>query len=578
MAIRIIHIGTGSRGRHWLEIVRDYPHATSVAFVDKDAKALDEARKLVGQSSAQFYSDLSTALREVPADVALITSPSFLHAEHALQVLETGLTVLTEKPFATSLSDAQQVIHKARAVGKHLSVAENYRFFPAERTVGQWLAEERLGRIATVVCVDRRNQPPSDQAPWVESMDYPQLGEIAVHHFDSFRYLFHRNAVNIMARTFNPSGSLYRCGASTEALIEMEGNLPILYFGTLVSHRYEYSLAIEGENGCLWTDRKRVWWRKKGARFFSPVKLVPVPKGDELPYPRAGTTSILNQVHDAVLQNKEAETSGRDNFWTLAMVETAARSVEQARKVSISEMVNTIAPENGNLASQPDVQPQLTAGEREVRMNGSSIPSVTPRGSKPKTLVIGWDAADAELVEQWCAEGLLPNIARMKSNGTWARMETTASTVHVSAWPSIFTGTAPDKHGLYHAYVMSPGQQSPMRPRPDQSPVPFLWKILGDQGKRCMVMDAFLTCPLQNLNGIQIVDWGSWSHFWDTTITPATLKADLEKKFGRYPAEDHSKVGMSPPSDFQGFHQRLLAGVAKKTEVIKWLMERDDWD
>jgi predicted AlkP superfamily phosphohydrolase/phosphomutase len=213
-----------------------------------------------------------------------------------------------------------------------------------------------------------------------------------------------------------------------------------------------------------------------------------------------------------------------------------------------------------------------------VRTNVSSVPCVKPRGSRLKTLVIGWDAADAELVEQWCGEGLLPNIARMRSNGTWARMETTASMVHVSAWPSIFTGTTPDKHGLYHAYVMSPGQQGPVRPRPDQSPFPFLWKLLSDQGKHCIVMDAFLTCPLQGFNGSQIVDWGSWSHFWETTIAPAALKRELEKRFGRYPAEDHSKVGMAPPSDFDGFHRRLLQGVAKKTDVVKWLMEREGWD
>ena len=130
----------------------------------------------------------------------------------------------------------------------------------------------------------------------------------------------------------------------------MEGNLPIAYFGTFMSHRYEYSLLIEGENGSLWTDRKRVWWRKKGGDFFCPVKLVAVPKGDELPYPRAGTTSLLNQVRDAVLQNKEAETSGRDNFSTLAMVAAAARSAEEGRRVSVSEVVNAIASENGDLA------------------------------------------------------------------------------------------------------------------------------------------------------------------------------------------------------------------------------------
>ena len=101
--------------------------------------------------------------------------------------------------------------------------------------------------------------------------------------------------------------------------------------------------------------------------------------------------------------------------------------------------------------------------------------------------------------------------------------------VHVSAWPSIFTGTAPDKHGLYHAYVMSPGQQGPVRPRPDRSPFPFLWKLLSDHGKRCVIMDAFLTCPLQGFNGSQIVDWGSWSHFWETTIISRHAETGIGK-------------------------------------------------
>ena len=135
------------------------------------------------------------------------------------------------------------------------------------------------------------------------------------------------------------------------------------------------------------------------------------------------------------------------------------------------------------------------------------------------------------------------------------------------------------RHRAGQAWALSrlrhacPGQQGPVRPRPDRSPFPFLWKLLSDHGKRCVIIDAFLTCPLQGFNGSQIVDWGSWSHFWETTIIPDTLKRELEKRFGRYPAEDHSKVGMVPPSDFQGFHQRLLSGVAKKTEAVKWLLE-----
>jgi predicted dehydrogenase len=98
-------------------------------------------------------------------------------------------------------------------------------------------------------------------------------------------------------------------------------------------------LWIEGSKGDLWTDRKRVWWRPRGGRFFRPCKSVPVPKGDELPYPKAGTVSLLNQFRDALLEGRTPETSGADNLWTLAMLEASVVSHREGRKVSVSEVL-----------------------------------------------------------------------------------------------------------------------------------------------------------------------------------------------------------------------------------------------
>ncbi len=107
--------------------------------------------------------------------------------------------------------------------------------------------------------------------------------------------------------------------------------------------------------------------------------------------------------------------------------------------------------------------------------------------------------------------------------------------------------------------------QTPVRPRPDHCPVPFLWKVLDDHGKRCIVMDAFLTCPLKNFSGIQIVDWGTWTAFWDQTILPESVKSEMLARFGAYASENHSKVGMTPPPDPAGFRDRLLKSVETKT-------------
>ena len=338
MAITIIHVGVGGRGRHWLDFVAQHPDFTSVACVDKDTKALQEVRSLPEQEHGRFFTSLEEALAQVQAEAVLIASPSFLHASHALQALDAGRAVMVEKPLSCNLQEAVQVVHRARTVGRPVLVAENYRFFQVERTVRHLLDVGMAGTITAAMCIDRRDQPSHTQGPWVKSMQEPFLTEIAVHHFDSFRYLFNRQPVSVIARSYNPPGSDYDGCAAADALIELEGKFPIQYSGTMVANRYEYSLWVQGNKGDIWTDRRRVWWRPKGRRFFWPIKLTPVPKGDEQRYPKAGTVSLLHQFRDALTQGKSPETSGEDNLWTLAMVEAAILAVREGRKILIDEV------------------------------------------------------------------------------------------------------------------------------------------------------------------------------------------------------------------------------------------------
>ena len=206
MAIKIIHVGVGGRGRHWVEYVARHPDFAAVACVDVDEKALESTRHMQGQEHGKFFRSLEEAVAQTQADAVLITSPSFLHAQHALKALDAGLAVMVEKPFACNLQEAAAVVERARAVGRPVLVAENYRFFQAERTVRHMLDEGVAGRVGAAVCIDRRDQPSHAQGPWVKTMAHPFLSEIAVHHFDSFRYLFNRQPVSILRHVLQPAG------------------------------------------------------------------------------------------------------------------------------------------------------------------------------------------------------------------------------------------------------------------------------------------------------------------------------------------------------------------------------------
>jgi predicted dehydrogenase len=337
VGIKVLQIGIGIRGGHWAQYVKDHPDVEHVGLVDPDRAALDKARQLLGDQQCGYFTDLEPALAETRADAALVVSPSRLHAEHATRALDAGLAVMVEKPLATTIGDAAAVVRRAATTGRPLLVAENYRYFPAERTVRALIDADRIGRLDGATLIDRRHMPSHTEGPWLASTDYPQLQEIAIHHFDSLRYFLERRPTSITARVWNPPWSDYQHGANTEALLDFEG-VRVQYLGTMLSHRFGFSLWIEGERGVIWTNRRQVFWRPAGSGFFRPVRRVKVPPGDEAKYPKGGTTSLLNSLRDAVLHGTPAETRGDDNIWNVAMVEAGKRSDQEGRTVALTEV------------------------------------------------------------------------------------------------------------------------------------------------------------------------------------------------------------------------------------------------
>jgi predicted dehydrogenase len=337
VSIRIVQVGTGIRGRHWIGFVKSHPDIECVGLVEPDPEARTQAQALLGDSGARIFDDLGTALRELKADAALVVSPSATHAAISGQCIDAGLDVMVEKPLSITVDEGRRLLQHAQAAGKQVIVAENYRYWPAERTIKRLLAEGYLGTLDNAVMIDRRHQPSHTEGPWFGQIEYPQLQEIATHHFDSLRGFFGARPKSICLRAWNPPWTDYKHGANTEALIDF-GHMQVQYLGTLLSHRYGFSLWIEGEKGVLWTNRKLVAWRPRGSRWFRPMRNDKVPAGDEKSYPQGGTTSLLNSLRDAVTDGAKAETRGEDNIWTVAMVEAGKVSDRERRTVDLDQV------------------------------------------------------------------------------------------------------------------------------------------------------------------------------------------------------------------------------------------------
>lgn len=196
---------------------------------------------------------------------------------------------------------------------------------------------------------------------------------------------------------------------------------------------------------------------------------------------------------------------------------------------------------------------------------------------KRRVLLIGLDSADADLIEQWMADGSMPHFAALRRQGLFGRLGTTAEVMHVSAWPTMYTGATPGHHGMYHAYQIRAGEQVIHRTEPGRIGLPPFWKLLDDAGRKCIILDAFMNYPIKGFKGIEILEYGTWTWFGEPGSSPPGMLKDIRRRFGPYPAPEHSNL-VRVPDDAIGFRDQLVAGTEVKSKVIQSLMKEHDWD
>ena len=102
-------------GRPWSKVVLGQPKAKLVAFVDPLVGTDRQSEWLGEVPDVPRFTSL--AAMTVPADAILVTAHSTVHATIIREGLERGLHVIVEKPFVTTMKDAEELVELAAFVG-----------------------------------------------------------------------------------------------------------------------------------------------------------------------------------------------------------------------------------------------------------------------------------------------------------------------------------------------------------------------------------------------------------------------------------------------------------------------------
>jgi predicted dehydrogenase len=144
----------------------DYGYLPNLGGVDKvKVVAIADTNFAAAQDVAsrfgipQTYRGLDEMLAEAPIDAVLNLTPIPVHAQTSLQILEAGKHLASEKPFATTLEDADAIIKLAAERGLTIVSAPPHMLYPSRQTARRLINEGVIGKVAFARVRSSHNGP-----------------------------------------------------------------------------------------------------------------------------------------------------------------------------------------------------------------------------------------------------------------------------------------------------------------------------------------------------------------------------------------------------------------------------------
>ncbi len=150
-SLKIGVIGVGGRGG--LARCAHLPEegCRLVAGADVHQQSLDAFKKFAGDDVV-VTKDYRQVLAIKEVDAVFVTSPDFLHEEHAAAALEAGKAVYLEKPMAITVAGCDRLLKLAYETGSKLYLGHNMRYFQAVLTMKEIIDSGLIGEIQSGWC------------------------------------------------------------------------------------------------------------------------------------------------------------------------------------------------------------------------------------------------------------------------------------------------------------------------------------------------------------------------------------------------------------------------------------------
>jgi predicted dehydrogenase len=325
--------GCGAMAKGWLRALDATPELKDavrlVGLVDLDIGTARALAEEFGLHDIAIGTDLDAMLAEVRPDILFDVVVPAARAG----VVETGLShgchVLSEKPLAASMDEANHLIALAEQAGKIHAVVQNRRFISGIRRLRRAVEEGLIGELTAIHC-DFFLGP--HFGGFREAMQNVLLLDMAIHTFDAARFVSGKVPLSVYCVETNPSGSWYAHGAAASAIFRLSGDALFTYRGSWCAEgrrtSWESAWRLVGSKGMLTWDGEDTFEATLAGSEpgllsgFATVAVPDVPSEAQT----HGHASVLADFITAIRDGHAPETASADNIKSLAMVFGAIES------------------------------------------------------------------------------------------------------------------------------------------------------------------------------------------------------------------------------------------------------------
>ena len=143
--LKIGVVGVGHLGRHHARIFAAMPEVELVGVVDG---RVEQGRTVAESCGTRSFTDYRDLLGQV--DAISVAVPTSAHREVAGAFLDRGIPTLVEKPLATTLLEAEELVELANRKGLQLSSAPSSLLGETAQTLWRALSKNEIGPVRVV--------------------------------------------------------------------------------------------------------------------------------------------------------------------------------------------------------------------------------------------------------------------------------------------------------------------------------------------------------------------------------------------------------------------------------------------